>query len=62
MDNVRDMLSKGRLSTKITAQQVAEIRSAVADGGVTHKQLAAKYGIDRSMVGFIANMKTRVFI
>jgi|SRR5579875_1134712 len=60
-DNVRDMDAKGRRVTrhlrheqhpraKLASADVAFIRERYAQGGVTHRDLARKYGVDRTTV------------
>ena len=67
-DNVRDMLAKRRSSkgksfagrrgenhgmAKLTWQQADEIRAAHAAGGVTHRELAARFWVERSTVSYV---------
>ncbi len=62
-DNMRDMVVKGRSQrgerngqSKLTEGQVLEIRKVHA-GGDSQKELAQRYGVDRSMVNRIVNGK-----
>jgi hypothetical protein len=59
-DNMRDKVEAGRqakgtdvFQSKLTEEQVIEIRSRYADGGVTHRSLAAEYGVARSLISYI---------
>lgn len=57
-DNMADMTSKGRQnhgkgSAKLTEAQVSEIRRAYERGSITHKELAAKYGVTREAISNI---------
>jgi DNA-binding CsgD family transcriptional regulator len=67
-DNIADMFRKGRSvaprgaanhRTKLTDQQVAEIRELWANGGVTQPQIARKYGITREYVSMLVRHKSR---
>lgn len=57
-DNNRDMFAKGRdrngTSTKLTREQVDEIRSL--DG--TYPAIAARYGVSSSCIGYIKRGQT----
>lgn len=63
-DNMQDASRKGRLRIprpgrhKVTAEQIAEIRSLVA-AGWTHKAVAAHFGIARNTVTDLVNGKSR---
>lgn len=48
VDNVRDMLSKGRGSGKLTPAQVAEIRQML--GSVKQRAIAKMFGVSQSAV------------
>ena len=57
-ENMADMVKKGRQATgervarsKLTAESVKEIRGLYATGDWTHRQLARRYGCDRSVIG-----------
>ena len=59
-DNSSDMVKAGRQAkgtdqglSKLTEEQVIEIRSRYADGGVTHRSLAAEYGVTHPLIGQI---------
>ncbi len=67
-DNINDMLAKRRSSkgksfekrrgenhgmAKLTRAQVDEIRALYAAGGVLHRELAVRFGVDRSTIGLI---------
>jgi hypothetical protein len=63
-DNVDDMTSKlrhprgeGVGRSKITEQQVAEIRERYARGNVTQQTLAGDYGLHNSVISKIINRK-----
>jgi hypothetical protein len=43
--------------SKLTAEQVREIRALYAAGGVTHADLAVRYGVSRKSIGDIVNRK-----
>ena len=51
-DNVRDMMSKGRHASKLTSEDVAQIRSRRANGE-TQAAIAASFGIQQPMVSKI---------
>ena len=38
---------------KLNTEQVQEIRDRYAAGGVTHRELAAEFGVSRPMIGYI---------
>jgi len=66
LDNVRDMISKGRRhiltseesgKTKLTREQVTEIRELEAKGDLTNKQIGALYGISGVQVCRISRFK-----
>lgn len=68
LENIRDMIRKGRESThfgetsvsaKLTTKQVIEIRETYAQGEITQKELAKKYGIVGSTVSRIVTGKKR---
>lgn len=60
-DNSADKVRKGRQCRgeanggggKLTRAQVTEMRNLYALGGHTHKQLARRFGVNRSLVGMI---------
>lgn len=49
---------EARGTAKLTDEKVIEIRRRYAAGGVTHKELAAKFGVIRANIGLIINRKT----
>ena len=66
-DNVRDMHAKGRARkahgsacgmSKLTEEQVSEIRHRYAAGDVSQTKLAAEYGVSQVMVSQIVRRKT----
>lgn len=72
-DNINDMVNKGRhhfqtnprkneehSQVKLTWEIVRDIRSRYSEGGVTQKELANIYELDRSWVSRIINNKTWV--
>jgi len=61
-DNHRDMVSKGRIAdkrgekhhlVKLTEDDVREIRTRYANGGITQQQLALEYGMNNSTLNRI---------
>lgn len=50
LDNVRDMVKKGRNNRKLTPAQVREIRSIT---GKPHVEIAKQFGVSRSLIGQI---------
>lgn len=63
-DNIADMIRKGRdrkcgvrgeqnKQSKLTAEQVATIRSRYAAGGVLQRELAAEYGVEQTSISLI---------
>ena len=72
-DNMRDKETKGRANhsiekgekhprAKITEDDVREIRNKYANGGITHRQLALEYGVDRSSISSIISRKNWSYI
>ena len=66
-DNVRDRDAKGRNNqakgekngmTKLTEQEVREIREKYAKGNIFQKELADEYGVRQSTIGFIITHKS----
>ena len=62
MDNVQDKIQKGRAQSMsgesnpkhvLTSKQVEEIRTRYKAGGITQKELAARYGVARTTVSSI---------
>jgi len=56
-DNLGDMAAKGRslwgernMHAKLTVEQVLEIRRLAADGGLLHREIAARFGVTRVTV------------
>lgn len=58
-DNVQDRVNRKRCSVKLTEEQVNNLRADYANGGHTHRSLAAKYNTVNSNVTNILNRKTR---
>lgn len=54
-DNMQDAKRKGRIHpwSKVTREQVEEIRSLYQQGGWFHRQLAEKFGLSRQQVSRI---------
>jgi hypothetical protein len=64
-DNMQDCSRKGRIqhgerggATKLTTNQVLAIRTACAEGALTHDQIAAQYGVFRTCVTAIHNRRS----
>lgn len=64
--NNRDSAAKRRTangelksSHKLTDAQVVQIREAYAAGGVLHRELAERYGVSKSLIGFVLSGKRR---
>lgn len=47
--------SRNRSSTRLTKENVAEIRSFLSQGKVTHASLAARYGVCPATIGHVAS-------
>lgn len=71
-DNAQDAIAKGRFTTgerngfrkkkeahKLTDTQVNEIAQRYKRGGITHKELAAEYGVSKSLVTMIIGNRRR---
>lgn len=65
MDNVNDMISKGRIrigdrcgAAKLTDSQAMMIIELLKDGKHTHRWIAGQFGVHRTTVSLIANGKT----
>lgn len=67
--NIKDMVHKGRRrgpsvleeeypNAKLTAMQVREIRTRYASGGITQRELAAEYKVDRTNVQHVIHRRT----
>ena len=65
-DNAADRDAKGRQArqrgeahgrAKLTEADVVEIRTRHAAGGVTQRELAEEFGVDRTNIGLIVNRK-----
>jgi HNH endonuclease/helix-turn-helix protein len=63
-DNSQDCSKKGRkntpkgedsVSSKLTEVEVREIKETYAAGGITHRELAKRYGVSRPHIGDIIN-------
>lgn len=50
---IRPMRGETHPRAKLTSVQVAEIRERYASGGVTHRSLAAEYGLNHANIGEI---------
>jgi hypothetical protein len=63
LENTRDMLAKGRAGGnlppggKLNEQSVTEIRRIWAAGGVTMKELGARFGVSGPMVWLVVHGK-----
>lgn len=60
-DNMADKRSKGRTSApavRLTQQQVQEIRSLYAAGGVSYSSLANQFGVSKETIGAIIRRHT----
>ncbi len=60
-ENMQEALQRGRFATKVTENQVREIR-ALKQEGYLHKDIAILYGINRQNVGMICSRKTWRYI
>ncbi len=67
LDNVRDMVSKGRARAprgedhsmaQLTTGQVIELRTRYTRGGITHRKLAVEYGVATAVVSRIIRRET----
>lgn len=69
-DNMRDCIAKGRgwpvkryqrgesnCRSKLTESDVSEIRRICAEGKTSHSELAERFGVSRSLIGFIVSGK-----
>lgn len=59
-DNMQDALRKGRTkngTTKLTKQQVLEIRRRYAEGGISQTALSCEYGVARTAINRIIHRK-----
>lgn len=52
-DNIQDAVRKGRMNTKLTEEDVLDIRKWYAEGGWTRQELADAFDISRSQVSRI---------
>jgi hypothetical protein len=55
-DNCDDRDRKGRVNTVLTAEQVLEIRS-LCEHGMLQRVVAARYGVQQSLISLIVNRK-----
>jgi hypothetical protein len=62
LQNVRDRVDRGRTSkgvdhfrSKLSEQDVRDIRARYAAGGVTHRELAQMYGVTHPVIGDVVN-------
>lgn len=58
LDNLRDRDTKGRFFSKLTPDQVKEIRASYTPGEVTYAEIATRYGISASSVGILLSGTT----
>lgn len=72
LDNVRDKMSKGRHSmgdrtkstgelshfSKLTTEQVIQIRNLYSTGGLTYRDLSSRFGVCFQVIGAIVKRKT----
>lgn len=56
-DNVQDAMKKGRRVTKLTEDDVREMRSKYRTGEWSQNQLAEEYGVNQANVSDIVNRK-----
>lgn len=65
-ENMDDMKKRDRQAkpkgetngrVKLTETEVAEIRKLYAAGGISHRALAGRFGVARSLISFILNYK-----
>lgn len=52
-DNQRDMVLKGRSTTRLTASQVRDIRTRYGAGGITQQTLASEFGCHQRTISRI---------
>lgn len=66
LDNIADRDRKGRQarnkgsqsgSTRLTPEEVREIRALYAEGGISQRQLSARYGVVQSAIHYIVTNK-----
>lgn len=62
VDNLADALRKGRLRTKLTKEEVLEIRELYATGRYTQLQIAVKFGVHTSHVSRIVSRQIWEYI
>lgn len=67
--NTADMIAKRRMAvnerlpqTRLTAEQVQDIREEYARGGVTQAALAKRYGVDQGHISKTVNGKRRTHV
>lgn len=56
-DNMADKVRKGRQYSKLTQEQVLEIRKLYATGNYTQRQLADMFNVDQTLISQIVNRK-----
>ena len=54
-ENMRDMVSRGRQSRKLTKQDVLDIR---AISGMSQRAIAKRYGVGQKAINLVINRKT----
>jgi hypothetical protein len=59
IDNIKDMVKKGRQWKKLTDKQVVEIRQKYAHGDVLQRELAENYNVSRDHICDIVRVKKR---
>ncbi len=57
LDNVKDMVIKGRKTIKLTIELVKEIMEKYKSGNYTQNKLALDYNVCREMIGHIVNRR-----
>lgn len=56
-DNTLDAAKKGRLASKLTKEEVLEIREMYAVGGYTQQELADEFGVHPAHISRVVNRK-----
>jgi hypothetical protein len=60
-ENLKDAIFHGTLKTKVSTEQVVELRKLYVAGGITQKELGKIYGISEGQVSGIINKKKRKY-